>query len=683
MAKEPKLSDDEIIAIIDHGIGQSVGFSESKLSKERERIQYYYDGERPRKAHPGDSGYMSLDVYEGCEDMKAQLLDVFTANTNPVIFNPVNAQDVQGAKIRTDYVKDVVFSQNEGYQLFHDTIDQALLARNGVVKVWWEAREEDEYEHVSATTLEELQGYLTAHADEKPEITELELHEDGVTIKRATIKRKVDASQPRIKLLAGEEFGISPMAESIHDADLTFHRHEMTVSQLLKAGYDPKMVHSLQSNDRLWMAMEPEKIARFQPTDDLIGTKVLEDGQEARRVCMVYECYLELDLDNSGSSQLFKVTKVGNTVLDKEPVSRKPFLDFCPLPRPKAFWGHNYAKLLIHTQNARTYLMRSIINHALVTNNPRLQVVKGAVLNPRELMENRFGGLVNVTRPDGIIPLPQASLNPFVFQTLQMLKDNKQELTGISELSQGLDKDAISKQNSGDMVHELISVSQLRQKIVARNFAERFLRRLYTEVYRLVLENEKRQKIVEVAGGWVPVDFSQWPERVQCSVSFSLGYGEQEKEAMALAQIGKTLESDPMLAQWYTPQEHHYVAQKALEASGRKDVASILRPFNQPVQPPPNPMQQAEIAMKQADAAAKQATAQGVQNNFQLEMEKIQSQERITLAKINLETMKVQSGVQIKQAELAHKIAVDAAEIQLQEEAQANDKLMAEAQPTH
>jgi hypothetical protein len=178
------------------------------------------------------------------------------------------------------------------------------------------------------------------------------------------------------------------------------------------------------------------------------------------------------------------------------------------------------------------------------------------------------------------------------------------------------------------------------------------------------------------------VDFSQWPEKVQCSVSFSLGYGEQEKEAMALAQIGKTLESDPMLSSWYTPEQHHYVAQKALEASGRKDVASILLPFNQGKQPPPNPMQQAEIAMKQADAAAKQATAQGVQNNFQLEMEKIQSQERITLAKINLETMKVQSGIQVKQAELAHKIAVDAAEIQLQEEAQAQDKLQAEAQPT-
>src|SRR5262249_52283813 len=162
--------------------------------------------------------------------------------------------------------------------------------------------------------------------------------------------------------------------------------------------------------------------------------------------------------------------------------------------------------------NARTYLKRAVIDHTMITVNPKLIVVNGAVLNPREILENRFGGVVNAKRSDGILPMPQAGLNPFVFQVDSMLRDQKGEMTGISDLSQGLDKDAISKQNSGDMVHELITVSQLRQKIVARNFGEGFVRDLYSAVYKLVLENEKRQKIVQTSGGWVPVDFSQWPE---------------------------------------------------------------------------------------------------------------------------------------------------------------------------
>lgn len=680
--KRPAMTDDEIIRTIDLGIGQSVGFSESKLAKEFERVQFYYDGSRPRKTGGNDSGYNSLDVYDGVEDMKAQLLDTFSANKRPVRFDPMNGEDVGSAKIRTDYVSWVLFNQNNGYKLFQEAIDQALLSRNAVVKVWWEPKIETDYVYLSQPSLMEITAYLQAHADAQAEVGEMDVAEDGVTIKRAQVKLKRDAGQVRIALLAPEEFGISPMSVDIKSADLCFHRHEMTISDLIKAGYDKKTVEMLQSNDRLWLAMEPQKIARFLPTDDLIGTKALEDGSEARRVLMVYECYLELDLEDSGESQLFKVTKVGNTILDKEPVSRKPFVVFCPLPRPKAFWGHNFAKLLIATQNARTYLTRSIINHAMVTNNPRLQVVKGAVMNPKELTENRFGGVINVTRPNGIIPLEQAPLNPFIFQTINLLKADKEEKIGISDLSQGLNKDAVSKQNSADMIHELISVSQLRQKIVARNFAEGFLFNLYNEIYRLVLENEKREKIVLVAGGWQPVDFSKWPEESSLSVSFALGYGEAAKESEKWASIGKALSEVPSLAAWFTPEQQYYVAKRGIEELIGPEVDQVLRPFNAPMQPPPNPMQQAEIQMKQADAQVKQANAQAALLAAQNEAKKLDQQFQLEMGRIAIETRKADAEIQLKRDEFAHKIAVDAAELQLQQQAQAQDKLMAEAQPT-
>ena len=98
-------------------------------------------------------------------------------------------------------------------------------------------------------------------------------------------------------------------------------------------------------------------------------------------------------------------------------------------------------------------------------------VTKGGLTNPRELIDNRVGGLVNVTRPDAIVPMPQASLNPFVFQTLQELQDNLEETSSISSLTTGMNKDAVSKQNSAALVEQLATMSQQRQKIIARNFA--------------------------------------------------------------------------------------------------------------------------------------------------------------------------------------------------------------------
>ena len=99
---------------------------------------------------------------------------------------------------------------------------------------------------------------------------------------------------------------------------------------------------------------------------------------------------------------------------------------------------------------------------------------KGGLTNPRELIDNRVGGIVNVTRPDAIAPMPQAALNPFVFQTLKLLDDDAQDISGISRLSAGTNKDAVSKQNSFAMVERLANMSQQRQKIIARNFANQF-----------------------------------------------------------------------------------------------------------------------------------------------------------------------------------------------------------------
>jgi hypothetical protein len=681
--REPKLQDDQIVEILNYQIWQSVGWSQSKLSMERERVLMYYDGELPRRAHQNDSGYQSLDVYTAVEEMKAQLLDAFSANMQPVKFVAAVNEDDIAAQIRTDYVTDVIFDQNCGYHLFRDVIDAALIGRNAICKVWWETKAKNEYVYLTDVAFHELDAYLAAHEDEEPKVTAEKVREDNTVFERVTVRLRRNVSQVRIKLLAPEQFGISPMAESIKDCDMCFHRHEMTVSDLIKMGYDKKTVDELQTNDRLWLSMEPERIARFEQTDDLIGTRITETGQNARRVVMVYECYLELDIDETDESQLYKVTMCGNKILDKEPVDRKPFVVFTPLPRPSAFWGHNYGNLLISTQNARTYLTRGIINHTLTTNNPRTMVVKGALMNPRELMENRFGGLVNVTRPDGIVPLPQAPLNPFVLNTLQMLQANREEITSISALSQGLNKDAISKQNSTDLVQELINVSQLRQKIIARNFGEGFLRDLYTEVYRLVLENEDRQKIVRIAGGWQPINFDEWPEETGVEVAFALGYGEGEKEAQKWAKIDQGLANNPKLAGNYGMQQAYYVARKGLEAAGVRNVNAVLLPPNQAQPPPPNPMMQAEIAMKQADAKAKEAAAQATVMQQQLAMAELQSKERLEMARIQLEMAKLTSGNQIKHDQLAHKVAVDAVELQLQQQAQAMDKLTAEAQPTH
>ena len=96
---------------------------------------------------------------------------------------------------------------------------------------------------------------------------------------------------------------------------------------------------------------------------------------------------------------------------------------------------------------------------------------------------------------------------------MQLLQDNLEENTGVSSLSTGMNKDAVSKQNSAALVEQLATMSQQRQKIIARNFANQFVKPLFREIYTLVVENETQEKVVELAGSYVQINpAATWKE---------------------------------------------------------------------------------------------------------------------------------------------------------------------------
>ena len=351
---------------------------------------------------------------------------------------------------------------------------------------------------------------------------------------------------------------------------------------------------------------------------------------------MVYESYIYIDIEATGIAKLHRVLKAGNVLLDVEEVSRIPFVCFAPLPVPHAFYGSNFASKLIATQNARTVLTRSILDHAMITNNPRYMVTKGGLTNPRELIDNRVGGLVNVTRADAVQPLPQASLNPFVFQTLQLLDEDKEDNTGVSRLSQGLNKDALSKQNSAAMVEQLATMSQQRQKIIARNFANQFVKPLFHMIYQLCVENEDQQKIIDLSGEYVQVNPSAWDSKRDVMVQLALGYGEQEAESQKHMAMHQLFSQDPTLTPMYQPQNTYALIKDVMEQSGILNVSDYLTSPDQLPPPEPDPAQEMQMAMAQkqielqerqtAVAEAKaQVDAQVAQMKLQLEQMKAEA----------------------------------------------------------
>ena len=626
-----KLEDEDILAIIDTNIRQSIGYYDSDLARERRKVTDYYNAKLPRPAHDGNSKYVSQDVYDSVESMKAALLETFSSGNKIVKFAPQGPEDVQLASVCSAYTDFVLFRQNDGFGLFRSVIHDGLIARVGTAKVFWQESFEEDLKEFTDLTQDELDMVL---ADEDVDLVESDENELGLL--SGLISTKVDTSKVCVESVPPEELLIEAQAVSLDTVKFVTHRTRKTLSELREMGFsEDKLDRIGDAHEDVELETDPEILARH----DSIGADRGHNAhgyQDQVRNIMVYESYIYIDIEATGIAKLHRVLKAGNVLLDVEEVSRIPFVCFAPLPVPHAFYGSNFAAKLMATQNARTVLTRSILDHAMITNNPRYMVTKGGLTNPRELIDNRVGGLVNVTRADAVQPLPQASLNPFVFQTLQLLDEDKEDNTGVSRLSQGLNKDALSKQNSAAMVEQLATMSQQRQKIIARNFANQFVKPLFHMIYQLCVENEDQQKIIDLSGEYVQVNPSAWDSKRDVMVQLALGYGEQEAESQKHMAMHQLFSQDPTLAPMYQPQNTYALIKDAMEQSGILNVSDYLTSPDQLPPPEPDPAQEMQMAMAQkqielqerqtAVAEAKaQVDAQVAQMKLQLEQMKAEA----------------------------------------------------------
>ena len=74
------------------------------------------------------------------------LMEIFCGGNEIVRFEPQGPDDVEAAEQETDYIGQVFMEQNPGFMILYSFIKDALLSKTGIVKVYWDEREEHEDE---------------------------------------------------------------------------------------------------------------------------------------------------------------------------------------------------------------------------------------------------------------------------------------------------------------------------------------------------------------------------------------------------------------------------------------------------------------------------------------------------------------------------------------------------------
>ena len=271
----------------------------SKLSDERASALNYYMGNMSKDmpAPDGRSKAVSSDVADTIEGLMPPLMDIFASGDEVVQFAPIGPEDVAAAEQETDYVNHVFMQQNPGFLVLYSFIKDALLSKVGVVKVWWECRDEVERETYLDQPDDAFALIVSQPGVEVVEHTEREVTVPSVVPAHSASKTRVNALMPgthdlrpvimgpgsppagagvgrddgedgtlsrpklhdvtieirrrrecaRVEGVTPEEFGISRRARSIKDTDYCFHDVFRTESQLIAQGYDREQVKKLPS----------------------------------------------------------------------------------------------------------------------------------------------------------------------------------------------------------------------------------------------------------------------------------------------------------------------------------------------------------------------------------------------------------------------------------------------------
>ena len=196
-----KISDTELQSIINGEITNALGFLGGNLSSQRKKSVEYYLGEKLGTEIDGRSQVVSTDVADTIETILPNLLRIFTASDQVVRCEPVKAEDVALAEQATNYINYVFNKDNPGFSILYTWFKDALLEKNGIVKVFWD--ESQKVEQETYRNLNENEYQLLVN-DENVEFVESESFIDEKA------KEQIDQAK-QLAEAQGQEIGEIPV----------------------------------------------------------------------------------------------------------------------------------------------------------------------------------------------------------------------------------------------------------------------------------------------------------------------------------------------------------------------------------------------------------------------------------------------------------------------------------------
>lgn len=494
-----------------------------------------YLGEKYGDEVDGRSQVVTSEVFDVVESITAEMMDVLTGADRIVTFRPRGPEDEEAAEDETDACNAVFWERNPGFENLQTWVKAGLIEQVGYVRSGWSEIRDIEIEEFRDVPAEAVALYvMQREAEQDVESVELlmaEQGEDGLVHFKAKVTRKQFIYD--IDPLPQDQVLITPRwrKQSLQDCPFVAIKDDTkTRSDLIAMGFHREDVDELCEGG--------DNDARFEAEDNTEQT-------DSRKIT-IYETYVLWDIDGDGiderlrcwvASDKGKLLRWDDGSDASEEVDSVPVFAWTPILVPHRHAGRGVAEITDDIQRQNTVLMRSLFDSIYATIYPRPEVATdGATPDTwADLARPDHGAPIRV-KTSGTIQWQKApSILGDLLPVMGRMDGIKEERTGVSKLAQGLDKDTLNKTAAGQAV--LMSQSQKRIKLIARNMAEYGLKDLFVGMHRDLRKGNWPSVAYRRANGWKEAVPQQWPARSDMAVSIGTGNGDRAEKQQTLMMV--------------------------------------------------------------------------------------------------------------------------------------------------
>ena len=681
-----KMNDTELLRILDDESKQTLIYK-SDIAEDRDRSLRAYMRKPYGNEEEGRSQVVTSDVFDAVEGMLPDLIDVFMASDKAVIFEPVGQEDVDGAEQATNACNYVFYKQNNGFLILYSAFKDALMMKTGGVKWYWEKKRVPTF--TTYKNVEEMQLAAFLEKNPKAEIMEQEETEPseadlaqfqqesammydatGVVVdmpKRYNIKVKTveEKGVCRIVAIPPEEMRVSNRHNSLllDECPYVAHVTQKSVSDIRQMGYkiDADDVRNAQAESDSIESRERRENGDYPTHND-------ETDDESQVRGWLRDEYILVDYDGDGISERRRIVRLGDMILENKEVSHVPMAMWSPYMLTHQCGGFSVAELVEDFQRMHTTILRNQFDNLALANNQETVVLTDNQGNPLanidDLLNRRPGGILREKQGGAIRPYSQQWQGIQAMPMLEQLQSEKENRTGWTRYSQGLDGDSLNKTKGG--MQMIMNASQKRMKLMARNAAECLVSPMFKGIFKTLTDNCMDKLSYRLNGNFVAYDPQEWRDQYDMTINVGIGTGDEQQQSQFLLQIAQaqaTVAGSPYAKKLISPKQIYNVQARLAENAGFKNANEFwLDPDKVPDTPPGPPPIDPKILLEQAKLKDGQQKSMaemqmGVQKQDKELAFKAQQAELDRLSTIEIEELKLASAERIEGMKLMSQTA--------------------------